>query len=115
METRDEREDIRDCIADRLENQAEWRDVIAKEHPDDERNVNAAEAMRACAAYVRDLPDDDYRLVELDSLSQGTSPFMFDGEVDPDDENRLWGLMGFFGTRDPSDHLDAIYSFYVEG
>lgn len=108
------REDIRDCLANRLVGQAEWRETVAMAHPEDPRNARAASEMRACAAYVRDLPEDDYRLVELDLRSQGTSPFMYDGEVDEYDENRLWGLMGFFGSRDPSEHLDAIYAFYVE-
>jgi len=113
--TREAREGIRDAIADRLEGQAEWREAAAREHPNDERNLAAAEAMRATAQYVRELPDDDYRLVELDSLSVGISPFVFDGEVDHDDENRLWGQLAFNYIGSPSDHLDAIYTFYVEG
>lgn len=111
------RDDIRECIADRLDGQAEWRDEVAKEHPDDERNVSAAEAMRACAAYVRDLPADDPRLVELDSVSLGMSPFMFRGRIgaiDFEDESRLWGQIGFHDFWSPSDYLDQIVEFYLE-
>jgi len=108
------RDDIRECIADRLDGNAEWRESVAERYPDDQRNAKAAHAMRACAAYVRELPADDPRLVELDSMSWGYTPFMFDREVDLEEENQLWGRIGFDDSCDASDHLDMILEFYRE-
>jgi hypothetical protein len=106
------REDVRECIADRLEIQAEWREVKPEEHSD-HRSKDATEAMRACALYVRELPADDERLVYLDSVSTGISPFMFEFADDVVDENQLlWGRIGLFACMGPSEHLDQIVAFY---
>jgi hypothetical protein len=53
---------VKEMLAEDFEQKADWRETVAAEHPEDERNELAARGMRDLAAYVRGLPDDDERL-----------------------------------------------------
>lgn len=109
------REDVRESLAEHLLGSADWRDSKAKEYHDI-RSARAADAMRACAQYVRSLPSDDPRLIFLDSVSVGEpGTFMFHGmadDVSHEEENRLWGRIGYDDSMSPSDHLDLIVGYY---
>jgi hypothetical protein len=58
--------DIKQGIIERLEDTAEWRDEKAKKFPDDERNILAAEELRALCTSIQVIPDDDPIFAELD-------------------------------------------------
>src|SRR4051812_2276428 len=55
----------RECIVMDFEKTADWRRRIASEHPDDERNLVAAELLERLATTVKDVPDDVVRLYGL--------------------------------------------------
>src|SRR5436190_491762 len=65
-------------LAEYIEDQSNWRHQKHAEHPDDQRNEQAADALIGLAQYVRDLPSDDPRLQELQSLGMvdGVDVFM---------------------------------------
>jgi hypothetical protein len=60
----------REQLGDKLESLAAWRKREAAEHPDDERNAQSAEALRAAASDVLALKDDDPRLRGLATVCQ---------------------------------------------
>lgn len=132
------RRDVRLALAELLDSQAGWRSEKAREYPDDNRNECAADAMQALADYVRQLPSDDQRLRDLDSISMGDvdvftvswdalpvspeqngldseeSENSFDFEEFHRQESEMWGRIGFDdrGTSTPSEYLDGIVAFY---
>jgi hypothetical protein len=54
--------DVKEMLAQEFEQKAEWRALVAGEHPEDLRNESAARGLRELARYVRALPDEDSRL-----------------------------------------------------
>lgn len=66
----------RQRLADYLYEQARWRDAIAEEHPEDDRNRRGAEGLRSLASHINNLADDDERLYVLAALdSDYDEPF----------------------------------------
>jgi hypothetical protein len=59
---------VKEAIAEHFEDQARWRREKGAEHPDDSRNVQCGDGLKELAAFVRGLPDDDERIVELGVL-----------------------------------------------
>jgi len=55
-------------IVQDIESSAEWRGRKAEEYPDDARNAQSAAALELAAREVAALPDDDPRLVRLESV-----------------------------------------------
>ena len=88
-----------------LENQARWRETVAEDYPDDVRNTRAADALRGLAAYVRELPADDRRLLRIASAAQGD-----DMRVAAAGEkwHEVVDRYGFHSQPWPSDGLDIV-------
>ena len=58
-------EPIRRALSKFLREQAEWREYVAQDYPDDMRNLRAASGLRVLADYVTALPEGDDRLQRL--------------------------------------------------
>ncbi len=58
----------RQRLADYLYGQAEWRDLNAEEHPEDDRNRRSADGLRSLANHITNLDEDDERLYVLAAL-----------------------------------------------
>jgi hypothetical protein len=58
----------RQRLADYLYEQAQWRDLTAEEHPDDDRNRRSADGLRSLASHIQNLDEDDERLYVLAAL-----------------------------------------------
>ncbi len=112
------------ALADKIEEQAIWREVKAEEYPDDPRNARAAECLHQLAAYVRSLPADDARIQYLAAISVGDDVFAPSSNAlgrDPsllydfiDEENSFWRELAFHESLVAPDALDAIVGFYRE-
>ena len=59
----------RQRLTEYLYDQARWRDLIAEENPDDDRNRRSAEGLRSLATYLQGLDDDDERLYTIAALA----------------------------------------------
>ena len=57
-------------LAQELFTTAVWREGKAAEHPDDDRNLPAAEHLAGLARQILALPDDDPRILRLESAVQ---------------------------------------------
>jgi hypothetical protein len=98
---------VRTSLAEDFERQADWRLDKAAEYPD-EGNERAAEGLRALAAYVRMLPDDDPRLRAIDAA-------WMNGDIDSTSPNMLLRSYGFgpFSSRDlPAP--EVFFTWYAE-
>lgn len=97
--------DVRERLAEYLEEQARWRADLADRFPDDPRNRSCSDATIQLAAWVRALPADDEDLLFLDALDTSddvaTQPLMASGELaseiasrfrysDPNQTERSW-------------------------
>ena len=86
--------DIRKSLAELLTGKADWREVKASEHPEDDRNLESAKRLRELADYVLSLSPDDARLSEF------VDPWMlFSSKV-----SHVAGRVGFDNL---DDNLDA--------
>ena len=93
--------EVQAAIAEFMDGQAAWRSSIAAEYPEDRRNAQASDALDRLADYIRGLPDDDERLVNI-----GHMAFM-DGMFDPGpDASREIGRFGFNGPPPSADEVD---------
>lgn len=99
-------ERFRASLADFSEATAAWRRRKAEEYDRDERNLRTAAALEELAAYVRSLPADDARLVELHRLAGGGDDFQPDQRV-------LYEL-GRFRFHHPETGLDPFLDTLVE-
>lgn len=61
-------EAVRQAIAMRMREQAEWRHMKAIEYPEDDRNARAADTLARYAVEVEALADDEPRLVRLATM-----------------------------------------------
>jgi hypothetical protein len=100
--------DVRTMLAEDFETTADWREAKATEYPEDYRNLRAAEGLRSLAAYVRALPDDDPRLLAIDSV-------LSSGQFDITTPNMMLSKYGF----GPGSHLglpddDAFFTGGVQ-
>jgi len=78
----------RESLASYVEEQARWRNMVAEDYPEDDRNAHSAAALTKLAAWVRALPADDARLVRLSGL--------FIDPISPtEDARRLTSRYGF--------------------
>ena len=62
------RGDLREELIATVTGCAAWRAGRAAEHPDDERSAACAAALERAARELRELPDDDPRLLRLERL-----------------------------------------------
>ncbi len=62
------RGDLREELLATVTSCAGWRAAAAAERPDDERSAACAAALERAARELRDLPDDDPRLLRLERL-----------------------------------------------
>jgi hypothetical protein len=62
------RGDIREELIATVTSCAGWRAAAAQEHPDDLRSAACAAALERAARELRDLSDDDPRLLRLERL-----------------------------------------------
>lgn len=99
-------ERFRASLADFAEATAAWRRRKAEEYDRDERNLYTAAALDELAAYVRSLPADDPRLVELHRLAGSGDDFQPDQRV-------LYEL-GRFRFHHPETGLDPFLDTLVE-
>ena len=58
----------RDELVPDVENAAEFRSRTGTEYADDARNARSAAALRQAAGDLAELPDDDPRLLRIDSF-----------------------------------------------
>lgn len=63
-------EALKTALANLFTSQAGWRPTTADQHAEDARNLHSAEGLEKLAGWVKDLPDDDPRLVALSGLAQ---------------------------------------------
>jgi hypothetical protein len=116
--------DFHELIAVYLEDQAAWRYEKATEYPDDARNKRSAHGLRELAAYVRGLPSNDERIIELGTIgvrdglfsppvvggpdaSHAISRFRFNNPLDDCDQ--------FLTDLIPQVRADAIEQAYFAG
>lgn len=99
-------ERFRASLADFCEATAAWRRRKADEYDRDERNLRTAGALDELAVYVRSLPADDARLVELHRLAGSGDDFQPDQRV-------LYEL-GRFRFHHPETGLDPFLDTLVE-
>ncbi|MDQ3974246.1 MAG: hypothetical protein M3276_07915 [Actinomycetota bacterium] len=70
----------RQRLVEYLYEQARWRDLIAEEHPEDDRNRRSAEGLRVLASHVQRLADNDERLYVLAALDTNLEDAFRPGE-----------------------------------
>jgi hypothetical protein len=99
---------VRADLAEKVDNQANWRSMIAEEYPDDPRNHRAENCLRELAGYVRGLPDDDPRLMRAAAMaaSIGGDVWMVIGSGE--ESQYVLGRYGFHKETGPSDGLDWL-------
>ena len=56
-------------LAEFFEGQAKFREIKAKQYPDDLRNEGSAKVLWGLAEYARTVPDDDPRFAFVESVS----------------------------------------------
>ena len=59
MTTTTNDQETKEELFEKVEQQAEWRDRKAEQHPHDARNARSAESLRRLAGNLAALPDDD--------------------------------------------------------
>jgi hypothetical protein len=98
---------MREALAVLFDSEAGWREVQAGEYLDDERNAASAAALHEVAEYVRGLPDDDERLLDLEAMDfdddYGAGVLTFDEE-----ERRLTSRHGFNFDSGPGEFLSEF-------
>jgi hypothetical protein len=100
-----------EILADQIESTAEWRERKAVEYPDDERNREAAEILRALAASVRALPDDDPVVVAYEGLGENEDEIFSLVEM----ENEMLKRIGFHDWTDDGREFIATLVGSVKG
>lgn len=58
-------EDIKDLVTDSINRTRDWRERVASEFPDDDRNAKAVKELEALASQLDALEADDPLLLEL--------------------------------------------------
>ena len=99
---------VRTDLAELVENQANWRSMVAEEYPDDPRNPQAERCLRELADYVRGLPEDDPRLVRAAALAGSISGDAWMVIGAGEESQYVLGKYGFHDQPRPSDGLDRI-------
>jgi hypothetical protein len=95
---------FRDRLAEYVERQAKWRAEKAEEYADDVRNRRSADGLAELAPYLRDLPDDDPRIVrsaEAYGVDNDTEDALMVGE-------EAARLIGRFRFNIPGETFDGL-------
>lgn len=107
---------LQEILAEAFENGARWRDDVAKDYPDDERNKRSARGLRDLAVYVRELPDDDPRLRILEDSRFGDLEVHFN--IVMDDESPYPSYLrqnpAMFRFHDPDETVSATFGIFVK-
>jgi hypothetical protein len=98
---------IQDRLAEAFTRQADWRAQKAAEYPEDARNARSAERLTEVAAWIRELPDTDDRILVLDGLDHGPSDLYVFG-----DGARV--LVERFGFHDEGVDFDGFLTRLLE-
>ena len=98
----------REQLVQRCESLSAWRAREAAAHPDDERDAQSSKALRATAAELLAMTDDDPTLHELASVCQVHNDAERSFYVD--EEDRIVGHHGFGpeATQSTADLLAAL-------
>lgn len=110
--------DARAALADYVQTTARWREMVAEDYPDDDRNMHSVETLDDLAEWVRRLPDDDHRLARLGDWMR----LLAQDVVSPSERGRRetsrYGFdRGYGGRWESADHdywLDQLVGGYVE-
>lgn len=110
--------DARAALADYVQATARWREMVAEDYPDDDRNRHSVEALDDLAEWVLRLPDDDHRLVSLGQWMQVQGLDV----VSPSERGRREtsrygfdrGVGGRWALADPDYWLNELVGGYVE-
>ena len=94
-------------LAQELFSTAVWREGKAAEYPDDDRNLPAAEHLAGLAKQIVALPDDDPRILRMESAVQAIA----DANGDLPTTSEITRTIGFSGGY-PS--LDELLDSYVQ-
>lgn len=107
---------LQEILAEAFENGARWRDDIAREYPDDERNKRSARGLRDLAVYVREISDDDARLLTLQDSRFGDLEAQFN--IVMDDESPYPSYLrqnpAMFRFHDPDETVSATFGVFVK-
>ncbi|WP_261561613.1 hypothetical protein [Frankia tisae] len=92
-----------------VDNTARWREMVAEDYPEDERNTRSAAGLRELARWVGDLPDTDPRLVTL--VTSAPKDYFATGGIAPAEICQRMTSRYRFGRSDvarPDDWLEMF-------
>ena len=105
---------MKDLIIMAVESTAEWRQRKAQEYPDDHRNIDASLQLADLAKELYALPDDDPRLIEIESYNDRPEMLDLMSEI-MEQQSVLLRLVGFSGGfEDAGDYLDRLVEIHRE-
>ena len=96
-----------------IEGTADWRErVVAENHPEDDRNVQAARDLYELAESVRSLPDADWRFAKIEAFYNGDDA---PGVTLSEEEGEMLRDVGFrLGYSSGGEFLDALVARFQE-
>ncbi len=94
---------MKSCLIEQIENTAEWRREKAKEHPEDQRNGEAADILDRLTKELAALRDDDASVAAYEALIESGCE---DGDVLAlEEHNRLISRIGFDSAPSSAEEL----------
>ena len=95
-----------------IENTASWRkDVVAENHPEDDRNVQAAHDLGELYESIEALPDDDWRFAKIEAFYSNSDP----GLTLSEDKSQMLRDVGFrSGYSSGGEFLDALIAKFQD-